>query len=88
MSARHSCRTPEYPPASEHLGEEGTVRLSFLIGIEGRVADSRVDKSSGYKRLDEAALAALSRCSFEPGTVNGVPQALWFSMNYVWKIPE
>lgn len=88
MSARHSCRTPDYPPSSERLGEEGTVQLSFLIGVDGRVADSRIDKSSGFERLDQAALSALSRCTFEPGSVNGVAQAAWFSMKYVWKIPE
>jgi protein TonB len=88
VSAKHTCRTPDYPPASERLGEEGAVQLSFLINPDGKVADSRVEKSSGFQRLDQAALAALSRCTFEPGTVNGVPQAVWFTMRYVWKIPE
>lgn len=64
------------------------VQLSFLIGVNGQVGDSCIEKSSGFPRLDQAALQALSRCTFEPGSVNGVPQAVWFIRKYVWRMPD
>lgn len=87
INARRSCREPEYPPSSQRLGEKGTVMLAFLIGVDGRATESRIEASSGFPRLDEAARAALGRCKFVPGTVNGVPQPAWAKIKYTWKIP-
>ena len=81
-----SCAKPSYPPASRRLEEEGTVRLRFLIGTEGQVLQAEVEKSSGFPRLDEAARAALAKCQFRPGTVDGKPEASWASMEYHWRL--
>jgi protein TonB len=81
-----NCETPDYPSASRRLEEEGTVSLRFLVGVDGKVIQSEVVKSSGFKRLDEAARAGLSRCAFKPATVNGKPEQAWASMNYTWRI--
>jgi len=81
-----SCEKPEYPSASRRLEEEGTVTLKFLVGVDGRVKESAVDKSSGFKRLDEAARQGLSKCQFKPGTENGQPVEGWASMRYTWKL--
>jgi periplasmic protein TonB len=80
------CQKPEYPRKSLRAEEQGTVVLQFLIGVDGRVADSKVERSSGFRDLDSAARAALSLCKFKPGTVNGQPEASWTRMEYVWKI--
>ena len=81
-----NCEKPEYPRASERLGEEGTVFLRFLVGVDGKVVQAEVEKSSGYKRLDEAARAGLSRCQFKPATLDGKPEQGWASMKYIWRI--
>ena len=81
-----SCEKPEYPSASRRLEEEGTVTLKFLVGVDGRVKESAVDKSSGFRRLDEAARQGLSKCQFKPGTENGQPVEGWASMRYTWKL--
>jgi len=81
-----SCEKPEYPSASKRLEEEGTVQLKFLVGVDGKVIESAVEKSSGFKRLDEAARAGLSKCQFKPGTVDGKPQQSWASMKYTWRL--
>jgi protein TonB len=83
-----NCRDPDYPPVSERLEEEGTVVLGLLVGVDGKVTDSRVEKSSGHERLDKAAQAALSRCRFTPGTFNGNPEAAWARIQYRFKLPE
>ncbi|MBM3387163.1 MAG: energy transducer TonB, partial [Betaproteobacteria bacterium] len=72
-----NCEKPEYPSASRRLEEEGTVHLRFLVGPDGKVMQSEVEKSSGYKRLDEAARAGLSRCQFRPATLDGKPEQGW-----------
>src|SRR5574343_433979 len=80
------CEKPDYPSASRRLEEEGTVHLRFLVGVDGKVIQAEIEKSSGYKRLDEAARAGLSRCQFLPATVDGKPEQAWASMRYTWRL--
>ena len=83
-----TCDKPDYPRNSLRNEEQGTVRIQFLIGLDGRVADSRVEKSSGFRALDAAAKNALSLCKFKPGLVDGKPQQSWTAVDYVWKLPD
>ena len=83
-----ACREPEYPAASERLGEAGVSGISLLIGVDGKVQQSKIDTTSGHKRLDDAAIKAFSRCKFIVGTNNGVAEASWFSINYRWVVPK
>lgn len=80
-----NCREPDYPPVSERLGETGTVVLQLLVGIDGKVTDAKIESSSGFDRLDKAALAALSRCKFTPGTAGGQPIAAWANLKYTFR---
>jgi protein TonB len=80
------CDKPDYPSASRRMEEEGTVGLRFLVGVDGKVVQSEVAKSSGYKRLDEAARAGLSKCRFKPATVDGQPEQAWTTIQYVWRL--
>lgn len=80
------CDKPDYPSASRRMEEEGTVSLRFLVGVDGKVLQSEIEKSSGFKRLDEAARAGLSKCRFKPATVNGQPEPAWASMTYTWRL--
>lgn len=86
INAAQNCEKPAYPAASRRAEEEGTVHLKFLVGVDGRVVDSQVETSSGYKRLDDAARAAMSRCLFKPATVDGRPEQSWASMKYNWRL--
>src|SRR5690606_27459602 len=52
---------PTYPPISRRLGEQGTVRLRLTVTPEGRVSEAVLLESSGYSRLDEAAVAWVVR---------------------------
>lgn len=82
----NTCAKPEYPRKSLRNEEQGVVRLQFLIGIDGRVVDSKVEKTSGFKDLDKAARDALGMCRFKPGLVNGQPQQSWTRVEYAWKL--
>lgn len=80
-----SCELPKYPKASLINEETGTVSMSFLIGVDGKVAESKVDTSSGSKSLDKAALSAFAVCKFKPGTKDGKAEQMWVKVDYVWK---
>jgi protein TonB len=60
--------------------------MSFLIGADGRVLNASVTKSSGFRDLDKAAIAALSKCVFKPGTLDGKPVESSTAVQYVWKL--
>lgn len=81
-----TCRPPQYPPQSRRNGESGAVVLRFLIEADGSVIESQVESSSGYTRLDEAAVNGLSLCHFKPGTSDGRAERSWARMRYVWKL--
>ena len=65
---------PDYPPTSRRLGEEGSVIVQVLVDPEGKVSDGKIQKSSGFPRLDEAALKhALRARRVKPGPENRKP---------------
>jgi protein TonB len=81
-----TCDPPKYPKAALMNEETGTVALMFLISPDGKVTDSKIDKSSGSKSLDKAALNAFTQCKFKPGTKDGKPDTLWAKVEFVWKL--
>jgi protein TonB len=80
-----SCEPPKYPKASLMNEETGTVTMGFLVGVDGKVLDSKIESSSGSKSLDKAAMAALSLCKFKPGTKDGKAEQMWAKVDFVWK---
>ena len=69
-----ACPKPEYPRNSARNEEEGEVTIAFLVGVDGRVKEAKVEKSSGHRDLDKAAVSQLSSCDkFKVGTENGKP---------------
>ncbi len=83
----NECEKPEYPAKALRENKEGTVVISFLIGADGKVKDSKVDKSSGSRDLDRAAKEKLAECNkFKAGIVNGSPVESWAVVEYVWKL--
>lgn len=81
----HGNTQPPYPPASRRAGEEGRVILMLYVDANGRVTDGRVDKSSGYDRLDKVALMHARRTwRFLPAMKDGVPTGHWmkFAVNF------
>lgn len=63
---------PQYPRQSVRRGETGRVVVRILISSKGAVTRATVQKSSGYRRLDEAALEAARSARFKPYTENGM----------------
>lgn len=67
---------PEYPPAARRAGEAGTVTLSCYVSEAGKCGEVSVVTSSGFARLDEAAVAEVQRnWRFVPAKEGGKPVA-------------
>ena len=82
----NTCAKPEYPKASLRNEEAGTVTMTFLIGVDGRVMDSKITKSSGFRDLDRAAQSAIGKCRFKPAMIDGKPEQQWSPVQYVWNL--
>ncbi|MEO7495358.1 MAG: energy transducer TonB [Massilia sp.] len=81
-----TCAKPVYPKDALRDRHVGTVTLGFLIGKNGMVLDTKIDKSSGHIELDEAARDAIMLCHFKPATKDGEAQEAWTKMQYVWTL--
>jgi periplasmic protein TonB len=78
---------PEYPPTSRRLGEQGSLVLQVLVDTDGRVLDTKLVQSSGFERLDQAALDGVKAdYRFLPGALDGKPQQMWYTFKFTWKL--
>lgn len=71
---------PSYPALSRRLGEQGKVVVHVLIGVDGSAQKAEIKASSGYERLDQAALSTVLRWRYLPGKRGGTPEAMWFNV--------
>ena len=71
---------PRYPPISMRMGEQGTVLVQVLVSDKGVAKDVQIKTSSGFFRLDNAALEAVVRWRFVPGKRAGVAETMWFTV--------
>ncbi|PKO63834.1 MAG: energy transducer TonB [Betaproteobacteria bacterium HGW-Betaproteobacteria-17] len=62
---------PAYPPLARRLGETGQVVLRVELDTTGRVSAAQVVSSSGFDRLDAAALAAVRTWRCQPALRDG-----------------
>ncbi|GJI88084.1 TonB family protein [Duganella hordei] len=81
-----ACTPPPYPINAYRNGESGSVLLALLVASDGRVLESKVQKSSGSAELDKAARKALALCKFKPASSDAQAEPVWTNLNYVWTI--
>ena len=75
----------DYPRASRRNKESGVVWIRAWVGAAGGASpDVRVERSSGFVRLDEAALRAVLRARFTPTVQDGRATEGWavFPINF------
>lgn len=77
LDPRYPFTEPEYPVSEIRQGHEGTVLLALQILPNGRVGAVRIDKSSGYLKLDESAAREARRWRMKPGTSDGTAMPMW-----------
>ena len=64
---------PPYPSISRRLGEQGTTQMRVCLDVQGSPQSVDVSRSSGFERLDSAAVQAVRKWKFEPSRRGTVP---------------
>lgn len=64
---------PEYPRAALRNGESGTVLVRVAVDASGMPTDVTLEKNSGSRDLDRAALEAVRKWRFQPAQRDGQP---------------
>jgi protein TonB len=77
---------PMYPSASRRAGEEGTVRLKVLVDEKGRPHDVTVANSSGFARLDQAAMEAVRKWRFVAATDGSKAISAWTQVAITFRL--
>ena len=73
-------KAPVYPLLSRKRKEQGTVWLLLLVSKDGLVTQLKLKKSSGFDRLDQAALQAVKAWKFQPARQQGQPIDYWYEL--------
>lgn len=68
---------PPYPPLSRRMGEQGKVLLKVQVSAEGQPLSVAIKKSSGFERLDQAAVKAAARWRFVPAKQGNAAVVSW-----------
>ena len=79
---------PNYPSYSRRHGEEGTAIISVEILPNGKRGSIRLVNSSGYARLDEAAISAVQRATFIPAKADGEAVSSSKRLVFTFKLKE
>jgi TonB family protein len=67
---------PEYPLEAQKDGKSGKVLLNLFITADGNIDKVNINKSSGYKILDDAAVEYGKKLRFSPATEAGKPKSV------------
>jgi protein TonB len=87
VDPRYPITRPMYPASSVRKAEEGTVELLLYVLPNGRVGDAKVSRSSGFQRLDEAAIREAKRSwRFIPATSGGQAVGSWGTFAVTFKL--
>lgn len=71
---------PPYPKHSRRLGEQGRVVLAVEIDTNGEASQAMIIMSSGFPRLDRAALETVLKWRFIAGKKDGLHQKMWVNI--------
>jgi protein TonB len=76
---------PAYPDSAKSRGVRGSVELDVVVKKDGTVGDVQVKKSLDSE-LDEAAVQAMKKWEFEPGTKEGKPVDVLVSVEMTFNL--
>jgi TonB family protein len=75
-----------YPPDLRDSRIGGVVRVYVLVDERGRVQETRIDETSGWLELDDAALAVARRLEFFPARNGNETVAAWVSFPITFRV--
>ncbi|AKH42248.1 protein TonB [Altererythrobacter atlanticus] len=68
---------PSYPYLSRKAREEGVVMLKVLVSADGHAKQLQIEETSGFERLDKAAVKTVRKWRFLPASRAGSPCEAW-----------
>jgi len=77
---------PSYPALSRRNGEAGKVLLRVHVSSDGKPQQIDLQRSSGYSRLDDAAIAAVRQWRFIPAKRGDENLTEWVLVPLVFKL--
>lgn len=77
---------PAYPLKARLQGREGQVELDVNVAVDGTVSTATIISSSGSPDLDQAALNATLKATFQPATRNGEPVPAMARVTILFKL--
>jgi len=78
---------PVYSRISARMRESGKALVRVFIDEAGLPRNVQLASSTGFARLDDAALAAVRNCRFKPYLENGVAVAGWAAIPIEFELP-
>jgi protein TonB len=78
---------PVYSRISAKMRESGKAVVRVFIDEGGLPRNVQLASSTGFARLDDAALAAVRNCRFKPYLENGLAVAAWASIPIEFELP-
>lgn len=82
------CALPVYPKSSQRNEEVGSTTIRYAISSDGKAYNVTVLRSSGFRDLDRAAIAAMEKCRFTPASIAGRPIQAIMLARYDWGLKE
>lgn len=77
---------PKYPDRALRMKQEGVVWLRVLISETGTRQEIKIYKPTKYALLNQAAMKAVKKWTFDPNVVNGRPTKSWVEIPIEFKI--
>ncbi len=77
---------PVYPHASRRLGEQGKVLLRVYVSAQGLAEKVELKLGSGFVRLDQAALDAVTRWRFVPARRGDEAVSAWVQVPITFQL--
>ncbi|KAF1027029.1 MAG: hypothetical protein GAK40_01151 [Burkholderia plantarii] len=79
---------PDYPALSRRRGETGVAKVRFVVGLSGQIESAQIVQSSGFPRLDDAALDAIRATPCKPFMQDGQPMRAAYTQPYNFNLND
>lgn len=79
---------PIYPDSAQYTGEQGDVTLDVYVADSGKPHRIKVNTSSGFEDLDNAAIEAAANWRYVPATHAGETVSSWTTVKLHFALPQ
>lgn len=78
----------KYPAEAKANKIEGKVFMSFIVEVDGKINNIRVDRKLGYGTDEEAVRVVEESPNWTPGILNGKPVRVKYNIPISFKLPD